>query len=185
MKNKSAIAVFISLVIIQISFCSYLIYRHETILRNENQLKLAIEPIDPADPLRGKYINLRFKGEDLPLQPELKLKYGQRAYVNYTTDNNGFIKFNKISLNKPDENYIKIRIRYADDKNIHMELPFRRYYIMEDKAPEAESAYFRAARGDKADAYVVIRVKSGNVVIENLYIENMPIDEFIRKHKKG
>jgi len=68
--------------------------------------------------------------------------------------------------------------------------PFDRYYLPEDISPMAEKLYREAnmrgganSRGEsraKADTYVTVRVRNGVGVIEELYLNGVPVREAVR-----
>ncbi len=55
--------------------------------------------------------------------------------------------------------------------------------MMEEKAPAAETAYREHSRGDRQDCYITVRVRGSVGVIENLYIENQTIHDWLKTHQ--
>jgi hypothetical protein len=66
------------------------------------------------------------------------------------------------------------------DSLVYLEIPFNRYYMDEKLAPAAEAAYREHSTREVQDVYVTVRVKDGNAALEELYIEGIPIREFLR-----
>jgi len=140
------------------------------ILKNGTEYKFKVQPIDPYDAFRGRYIAIYVDGGQTEYKQSKKTVY---AVLN--TDENGFSYVGNIIESKPDgNNYIKAKSRYG-----RLQLPFERYYMEEKLAPKAEAAY----RNETKDAYIKVRVKNGNAVIEGLYIDNMRIEDFVKQNK--
>jgi hypothetical protein len=60
-------------------------------------------------------------------------------------------------------------------------MPFGRFYMDEDLAPEAERAVWSGPRGQR-EASVSVRVRNGVGVIEDLYIDGTPIHQWLAEH---
>ena len=60
-------------------------------------------------------------------------------------------------------------------------MPFRRFYMDEDKAPKAERAVWGGRRGQRK-ASVSVRVRNGVGVIEELYIDDVPIHQWLAEN---
>ncbi|MDD5136646.1 MAG: hypothetical protein PHN63_04800, partial [Candidatus Omnitrophica bacterium] len=56
-----------------------------------------------------------------------------------------------------------------------------RYYMEEKAAPAAERAYRQSAQRDTQDAYIIVRIKDGFAIIENLYVGGQKIEDAVRK----
>ncbi|MCX7044402.1 MAG: GDYXXLXY domain-containing protein [Candidatus Sumerlaeota bacterium] len=67
---------------------------------------------------------------------------------------------------------------------VTLDLPFDRFYMGETVAPHAETAYRQHSVRQQRDTYLTVRVKSGDAVIENLYIAGKPIGEYAREEMK-
>ena len=144
--------------------------------------------------------------EDL-YQKRQALEFGQKIFAVLEQDENGFARFTSLSLTRPEEKpYIKTRIHHIEVKHAVLDMPFNRYYMDEELAPIAERIYRERSRAtidwnreseelapltesllaerigrEKHDAYVTVRIKSGYAVLEQLYIDGVPIKEFIQK----
>ncbi|MGH8446582.1 MAG: GDYXXLXY domain-containing protein, partial [Solimonas sp.] len=73
--------------------------------------------------------------------------------------------------------YLVAHLRWIDGDGMAMlQLPFDRYYLEEHAAPAAEQAYRDANRaGGQSEAYVSVRVRDGRAVLEELFINNVPV----------
>jgi len=180
-KNKLLFKIFIALAIIQLAVPLYMIWRWENILQTGQQYTWVTAPVDPYDALRGRYVDLRFKEMKGPILGNQKLNSGQTAYAMIATDQNDYAFISGISAYRPEgegNSYIKIKVSYVQDDNIaHFMLPFTRYYMPEDLAPGAQQAYRKSAG---RLATVSVRVKDGYGVVEQLYIGDKTIYEYLR-----
>jgi hypothetical protein len=60
-------------------------------------------------------------------------------------------------------------------------MPFSRYYMDEDLAPKAERAVWGGRRGQR-EAFVSVRVRDGVGVIEELYVDGVPIHKWLTEN---
>jgi len=92
----------------------------------------------------------------------------------------GFAKVMRAQLNKPkNNNYIKTQVTYKSGSSVHFNLPMNRYYMNEKKAPQAAEALYRRNNiRNKQDAYVIIRILKGKVLIEGLYVGGKDIESY-------
>jgi uncharacterized membrane-anchored protein len=185
MSQKRIIYLFILVVIIQLAVPAVMIARRELTLKQGVAFKFETAPVDPYDAFRGRYVNLSFKEEQAPLGRDSNLERGQTAYAYLRKDSNGFAEIYKVKVKPPaNENYLKVEVRYIDSQQgqIKFDLPFDRYYLQEEVAQVAEK-YYRQVNQDKEIAsYVVVRVKSGFGVLEELYLDQQPIYQYIENH---
>ena len=173
-----------------------IIWKHETVLRHGTTYKFRTKPVDPYDAFRGKYVVLGFEDDKLDDVKETFIHYNKAVYLRLIVDNDGFAKPTEISW-KPLEGANIIRIDqilpewlFSDDysnkkKILRITYPFNRYYLPEDIAPLAEQLYRRAntrAGGDdrKLDTYVTVKVYKGVGVLEELYLNGVPVREAVK-----
>ncbi len=62
---------------------------------------------------------------------------------------------------------------------VRLRLPFDRFYMNEEDASAAETAYRRHSNRKKRDAYVAVRVLNGFAILEDLLVGGVPINEFL------
>ena len=68
---------------------------------------------------------------------------------------------------------------------IHLKLPFDRYYMEENQAPRAEQAYWDHSRNRALERMTVsIRILDGKGLIENLWIGDRTIGEYLKSKDK-
>jgi hypothetical protein len=52
--------------------------------------------------------------------------------------------------------------------------------VTEKSAPAAETAYRENSRRGKENAYVTVRVRESDAALEQLYIDNQPLADYLR-----
>ncbi|MDR1689903.1 MAG: GDYXXLXY domain-containing protein [Clostridiales bacterium] len=144
---------------LMLAFCSYTILLHYDTLQNGEDYKFSVIPRDPYDPFLGRYVELRTENR-VPYSFD-----GSVFYALLSKNSLGFAEVSEFTKEKPQSG------AYA--KNLRLE----RYYMNEKMAPEAEKVTMNP---DKYDSmYVLVKVKNGNYVIEGLYVDDVPIEDFI------
>jgi uncharacterized membrane-anchored protein len=181
MKNKLIIGLLL-LALVQIYVPLSMIIKRESVLKHGEQFTFITAPVDPFDAFRGRYVALRIKEDYLVNQGARYFEKGKTVYVTIGVDDQGFAKFNSITLSRPGGNaYMRVKAGYTSEGKIYLELPFDRYYMQEKAAPAAEAAYLQHSRQDKQDAYIVVRVKDGFAVIESLYLGGQRIEDVVKQ----
>ncbi len=179
-KRRVVVILFAVLAAVQLAAPLYMAWRWEDILQTGVAYKWRTAPVDPFDALRGRYVDLRFKDTRGPAAPGENFQYNQTVYASLGTDADGFARITAVSAAKPAAgDYVAARAGYytAATGLWTVTVPFKRFYMREDLAPLAEKAYQRTAG---KDAVVTVRVKNGLGVIEQLYIGDRTIDEYLR-----
>ena len=151
---------------------------NENVLSKGTTHRFRTEPVDPYDPFRGKYVALDF---DLSLFTGDFSRYEdkEKVYVLIDKDENSYSFFSAISDKKPASgDYLRLKVDSIRDGEVYFEIPFDRYYIDEDYAEEAETAYWDSNSAN--EAYVEVRVLGGHAVLDELYLGGMPVMEYLR-----
>lgn len=177
---------FALLVLLQLWVPASVIRNRENVLSTGKPFKFRTEPRDPNDYLRGKYIFLNFSENAIGVKDGKEWKRGEDIYVGLGTDSAGFAKIISITGNSREVkgDYIKAKVDYMGyevPKQVYIEWPFERFYMEESKAPRAEAAYNKTRVDTGMVSYALVKVKAGDVVLENVYINDKPIDTYINK----
>ena len=69
---------------------------------------------------------------------------------------------------------------YVFDGKQHIVIPFTQFWVAEKIAPEAERVYRENSRRGNENAYVTVRVRNGDAALEQLYIDNQPLADYLR-----
>jgi uncharacterized membrane-anchored protein len=177
---------FVALAVAQLGAAASGIARYERVLRSGTAVKLAVTPVDPADPFRGRYVTLAFAATREPVSADRTVTMEGPLFALLKLDERGHATIERVVGVAPARGlYIELdQAGHLDaDRRLHVQLPFQRYYMQEHLAPDAERAYTEAARGPSS--YAVVRVLDGRGVIEGVYLDGMPIEEAARKHASG
>ena len=177
--HKRLFRLFILLAIIQLAVPFYMVWRWEDVLHTGKQYTWVAAPIDPYDALMGRYVDLRFKEMTAPILGNAQLHSGQTVYAMIAEDQDGYAFISGVSTSPLEGNsYVKTHISYVQDNNIaHFLLPFTRYYMQEELAPVVEKIYTESV--SRSAATVSVRVKDGYGVLEELYIGDQSIYEYL------
>ena len=171
--------IFVPLALIQLAVPGWMIFRQEQILKNGQVFKFKTAPVDPYDAFRGRYVALRFTAET-----EADKRFADsgrhRLWVQFEADEKGFAKVKRASKEPLTGNdVVAITSRWG-----RLQFPFDRYYMAEKAAPEAETAYRANSRRDHENAYATVRILNGHAALEELYIDDKPVREFLRAETK-
>jgi uncharacterized membrane-anchored protein len=189
MNPKWVFGLFLVLAVVQLALPLGQIWKYENVLRSGQLYKFRTAPVDPYDAFRGKYVALNYADTEAVMRKGDSLNRGQSAYVSLRKDENGFAQFAELAAAPPPAgDYLRVEYQDSSENKAHFSVPFDTLFMEENKASQAERAYWRYAnRRDQTSrrAYVLVRVKGGRGVIEDLYIEDQPVREFIKTMPKG
>lgn len=194
MNSKGFIfAGFLLVVVAQLLVPAKMIYDKEKILEEGMAFKFQTAPIDPTDPLRGKYISLSYKDNFIDVDSSQSWTRGDEVYVLFE-EVNGYAVISDIYNNPPSSRYLeddmyflKTTVNYiskksADERHnqrIYIDYPFDRFYMGEFKALDAEKVYWDANRSVKDLTYALVNIKQGEAVLKDVYINEVPIKEVV------
>ena len=178
--KKVALFVFILVAIAQLSVPAMLAWGRVQTLTHGRIWKFKTAPIDPEDAVRGRYVALRIAAEDFT-QPE-QLKSVDPVYAILKEGADGFAEIDRLSFSpEPADSAVKVEPGGWWQERQHIVFPFRYFWLTEKRAPEAEKAYRENSRRGQENAYVTVRVRNGDAALEQLYIANQPLPEYLRE----
>ena len=182
-KKKVVATLFVVLATLHVAVPLQMIGKREWVLRHGSVHRFETAPVDPVDLFRGRYVQLRMKESTATCENKNNFSDGQRLYVSVTKDENGISHLGVASLKRPatgDYFRAAIQNRYGRADTVRVKLPYDRYYMNEKLAPEAERVYRDFARSDSGkSATVTVRMAHGVAVLEELYVEDKTIYEFM------
>jgi len=160
----------------QLAVPGSLIWKREHTLRQGNVWKFRTAPVDPVDVFRGRYVALRFDIETQEISPPPNSNYSDKVFVTLKANAEGFAEIDQVFATKPaGDDFMEAHL---SGKTIAM--PFDKYWVTERDAPAAESAYRNLSRRGNQKAYVSVRVFRGDAAIEQLYLDNQPLGDYLR-----
>lgn len=177
-------ALFVITVLAQLAVPVSMIVSREITLREGSVYHFRTRPVDPYDAFRGRYVALGFEQQLVAVTNTTAYRSGRRVFVSLGTDTEGFAQLTGVSFLRPSAGaYLTTRVQYVSGtSNVNVNLPFDRYYMNECDAPAAEQAYNMASRREGGKpAYVVVRVRHGMAVIEDLMVEDSPIRTYLTR----
>ncbi len=175
----------VAVALVQLSVPATMIIRREIVLHTGKQFRFRTAPVDPYDAFRGRYVWLSIMPNEAEYTGD-RIGRGRKIFLTLKQGDDGFAEVSSVSLSRPKEgDFIQVKSSYAARSNrIGITWPFTRYYMEESAAPEAERVYRDRARRDSSAASVTVRVRRGFGVLEELYIEDLPIKEFLATQKQ-
>ncbi|MFS4492962.1 GDYXXLXY domain-containing protein [Maribacter sp. 2308TA10-17] len=187
--NKSIyIGLLFLLFAVQLFIPGQMIYQQEDTLDTGTAYKFKTAPIDPSDPFRGKYIVLNYEMNSFETNEEGWSNYSGKVFVYLKTDAEGFAAVEDVSktlINTTNE-YVIAESRYNySDTRVYFDLPFDRFYMNENKAYDAEISVRKAQVDTTKICYGLVFVKDGTAVLDNVFIDDTPIQEFVEEFQEG
>lgn len=180
--GKVLLVVFVCVALAQLYVPAKMILDNETVLTTGTLFKFKTEPVDPTDPLRGKYIRLNFSLREFTPKQNENFETGETIYLSLGTDSAGFANITHIGHQKPEgADCVSAKVDYALDnekeQTVHFTLPFTRFYMEESKAEAAERLSRRLSTDSIAVTYALVAVKNGEAVIKDVLINGTPIKD--------
>jgi uncharacterized membrane-anchored protein len=168
--------VFVLLAFAQLAVPGSLIWKREHTLRQGSVWKFRTAPVDPVDVFRGRYVALQFEIETQQIAPPENAGYSDTVFVTLKQNADGFAEIDKVSATKPEgDDFLT-----AELTGKAISLPFDKYWVTERDAPAAETAYRNLSRRDKQNAFATVRVFRGDAALEQLYLDNQPLGDYLR-----
>jgi len=173
----------------QIAVPGWMILEHERTLREGRIYNFKTRPVDPVDAFRGRYVWLSLEPGVVKVPDVDQWRYNQKAFAVLGTDSNGFATVERLEHSAPDScRAVPVHVSYPDIKNgeVHINwMDLDRFYLTEEKAPAAERAYREQSRRTNQTCRVTVRVRGTQAVIENLFVENQPIRDWLKTRAAG
>ena len=184
MSRNLRFALFAVVALVQLAVAGSAIVKSELALRTGEAFRFRIQPVDPVDAFRGRYVAIRFAVDRAQVVEGAAVRPRKYIFVPIEVDADGFAALGWADVDPPDEGaYLRLRagvVTPDEDGNqqVWLQMPFRRFYMDEDKAPKAERAVWSQRRGQR-NASVSVRIRHGVGVIEELYIDDVPIHQWL------
>jgi uncharacterized membrane-anchored protein len=168
--------VFVLVAAAQLAAPASLIWKRERTLKEGHLWKFRTAPVDPVDAFRGRYVALQFEVETQQISPPPNSQYGETVFVTLRPDTEGFAAIDQILSSPPNNDAFMV----AQLHGTTISLPFDKYWVTERDAPAAESAYRAQNTREKRNAFVTVRVFKGDAALEQLYLDGLPLGEYLR-----
>ena len=89
---------FVVVAVAQLAVAGGAIIRSELALRTGEVFRFRIQPVDPVDAFRGRYVAIRFALDRAPAPDGLELRHNQWVFVPLQVDSDGFAAFGPAAL---------------------------------------------------------------------------------------
>ena len=193
MNRKTLLILFSLVAAIQLAVLIKMIWDSERVITTGTAYLFELQPVDPNDPFRGKYMTLRFEQSDFKTDTcQVNTGY-QDAFVLIKKGNDGFAKILSIELQQPTttQDYFKASVycnaiygKQQKDKpnqishySYVIEYPFERYFMNEKTIAIAEERVRVAMRDSTQQVYGEVMIKDGQSRLTSVQIDGVPIDE--------
>lgn len=179
MKPRPRAALLVALAVAQLAVPAWAILSNERILRHGETFRFRAVPVDPYDPFRGRYVALRLAPNTAAAEEEegAAISWGDTAYAPLGRDAEGFATLGPLRREPPPTGaFLTVEVTDRTEEGWTVELPFDRYYLRDDLAPDVERAFFAlAADDDAAPSWLEVRVLAGRGVGARLYVGGRPV----------
>ncbi len=167
--------------LIQLAVPASMLWNRERTLRDGAVYRFRAEPVDPYDAFRGRYVRINVGAMEAPWIGEPSA--AERCFAVLARDAEGYATVIAARATRPDggEDFVRARYwRMGELDRVRVVLPIERFYMPDPEAPAAEMLYRAHATRGASDAVVVARVRHGDLVIEDVLIDDLPLREHVR-----
>ena len=180
--NMLRILIFCIVALAQVAVPAAMVWQREQTLKQGRIWKFRTAPVDPVDAIRGRYIALRFAAEEF--DAPAKFESGNKSvYAVLKQDTDGFAEVDHLTTEAVEtDDVISVESVWWSSGKQHVRFPFDKFWVAEANAAAAERAYVENNRRDNQNAYVTVRVRRGDAALDQLYIDNQPLPEYLRAH---
>ncbi len=188
MMKKFILPAFLLLVLVQWFVPAKTVWEKDRTVRKGKAFKFETEPVDPSDPIRGKYISLSFRSDSFLISPKADFTSYENIFVEITEDSKGFAMVKNVTRSKPEgNNYIQAKVYYVtssilegNGRKLIIRYPFEEFYMDEYNAPKADSLYNNAIRDTVQKTYAIVHVYRGDAVIRDVLINDKRIKDWFK-----
>ncbi|MBY5959587.1 GDYXXLXY domain-containing protein [Membranicola marinus] len=190
MKNRTILfLLFVLMVGVQWFVPTRMINQKHSIAVEGRQYKFQMSPLDVEDPFRGKYLQLRFTVDHYKADSNYTWKSGDVVYVLLKKNAQDFVRVSGLTSSLPngDDDFVKATVRHAfgkDSLQVYIDYPFDRYYINDNIPDTLEQVLLGNLKDSSTINYALVRIKSGEAVLEEVYIDSVSISEWYDRIKK-
>ena len=136
--------------VVQLAVAGGAIVRSELALRTGEAFRFRIQPVDPVDAFRGRYVAIRFAIDRAPVADDLELRTKKRVFAPIEIDADGFAILGQADVDPPaDGPYLRLRAGgiYPDEEGnrfVWVSMPFRS--LLHGRGPRPEGRTGRVGR---------------------------------------
>ena len=166
----------------QLGVPAAMVWQREQTLKQGRVWKFRTAPADPVDAIRGRYIVLRFAAEEF--DAPVKFESGNKSVCAVLKqDTDGFAEVDHLTTETVvADDVVPVESAWWSSGKQHVSFPFNKFWVAEANAAAAERAYVENNRRDNQNTYVTVRVRHGDAALDQLYIDNQPLSDYLRAH---
>ena len=110
-----------------------------------------------------------------------QIKSIDSLYAILKEDPDGFAMVDHLSSSpSPGDSAMKVQPGGFWDNQQRIIFPFNQFWLTEKNAPAAEKAYRENSKRGQQNAFVTVRIRNGDSALEQLYIDNKPLTDYLR-----
>jgi len=183
------LGIFLMVAVAQLYVPASMIMEQKDILETGKLYRFKIRPIDPSDPLRGKYIRLWFADDSFIMPDSINYYRNQTVYLQIYEGSDGYAKIKNVYKTKPqkDLEFLEATISYPsyfnDSTRLTINYPFNSFYLDENKAPIAEDVYRESQLNSAKSAWAIVKIKNGAAALEDVLINGISINTIISERQ--
>jgi|GEM_PF-445526 len=187
--NNLKLKLFLCLAVIQLIPPAWLIIDNEITVYKGQTVKFEVEPFDPYDAFRGRYLYFSLVENEAAVPVGMDLKQSSAVYAIYDISADGFARLAGIS-DKPVNGKLSLRAKtsysYKKGEGLHVRLnfDFQKYYLEETLAPKADALFRKIGRHDVnkvKHAWIVTKIRGNSLVVDDFMIDGMPIEVYVKQ----
>jgi len=180
--NSLRILIFCVVALAQLAVPAAMVWQREQTLNHGRVWKFRTAPVGPVDVIRGRYIALRFAAEEFTATS--KFEAGDNfVYAVLKEGVDRFAEIDHLTAEPVRTNdAVPVESVWWSGGKQHVRFPFNKFWVAEANAPAAERAYAENSRRDNQNAYVTVRVRDGDAALDQLYLDNQPLSDYLRAH---
>jgi uncharacterized membrane-anchored protein len=180
--NMLRILIFGAVALGQLAVPAAMVWHREETLKHGRIWKFRTAPVDPVDVIRGRYIALRFDAEEFAATAKFEAGNNSVSAV-LKQDADGFAEIDRLTTDPIEtDDAVPVESVWWYGGKQQVRFPFNKFWVAEANAAAAERAYVENNRRDNQNAYVTVRVRRGDAALDQLYIDNQPLSDYLRAH---
>lgn len=162
---------FIFVALLQFVVLVYPVYIWQDITNSGTEYKFLVEISPPHKTFSGYYLNLNFATSKFTTTE--KIPTNKQLYALLTIDQQGFYQISAVKQDLPQNNnsYFLTKLNYQHNNELHLDIPFNKYYINERTAKSLALQSLEKQSGN----YAIVSIKNGHGVIKQIYYNDIPL----------
>ena len=173
-------AVLLVACVVQLTVPAWMIGLRERTLREGTVYDFPTQPIDPADPFRGRYVWINIQGQVPTNHVQGDIGRNRALFATVAVGEDGRALFTSVSRDRPEGDALRVHV-WRSDSNLTVRADLDRLYMNEEEAPRAESVYRESLSQAQTSTVARVRIRGRTAVIEDVLINGVSLQELARK----